>query len=102
MLSNFVLYSKWCHYTWSKTIRRVQETLNNNGGELNTLDQDSLSTPAALAVKQKRLTFTWLDGEAQQVSFSSYFSLLLVVDLFKSSRTWIASFEVINQDLAVK
>ncbi|XP_027126348.2 uncharacterized protein [Coffea arabica] len=49
-----------------ETIRRVQETLNNNGGELNTLDQDSLSTPAALAVKQKRLTFTWLDGEAQQ------------------------------------
>lgn len=49
-----------------ETIRRVQETLNNNDGELNALDQDSPSTPAALAMEQKRLTLTWLDGEAQE------------------------------------
>ncbi|CAI9112103.1 OLC1v1012483C3 [Oldenlandia corymbosa var. corymbosa] len=38
-----------------ETMRRVQETLNNN-----------MEAPAALAMKQKRLTLTWLDGEAQQ------------------------------------
>ncbi|KAL3528409.1 hypothetical protein ACH5RR_007731 [Cinchona calisaya] len=48
-----------------ETIRRVQEALTNNG-ELTALDQDSLSAPAVLALNQKRLTFTWLDGEAQQ------------------------------------
>ncbi|KAL6584032.1 hypothetical protein OROMI_003321 [Orobanche minor] len=48
-----------------KTMRRVQGTLANNG-ELDTVNQEPISPPAALALKQKRLTFAWLDGEAQQ------------------------------------
>lgn len=46
-----------------ETMRRVQETLS---GDVNSHNEDSLSVTAALAVKQKRLTFTWLDGEAQK------------------------------------
>ncbi|XP_070027590.1 uncharacterized protein [Nicotiana sylvestris] len=48
-----------------ETVRRVQETLSNDG-ELTAVDQDPSSAPALLALKQKRLTFTWLDGEAQK------------------------------------
>ncbi|KZV56529.1 hypothetical protein F511_16128 [Dorcoceras hygrometricum] len=48
-----------------KTMRRVQETLTNDG-EMDVVDQDSVSAPAATALKQKRLAFAWLDGEAQQ------------------------------------
>ncbi|KAK6123167.1 hypothetical protein DH2020_043069 [Rehmannia glutinosa] len=48
-----------------ETMRRVQEKLTNNG-ELDTDDQEPMSASAALALKQKRLTFAWLDGEAQQ------------------------------------
>ncbi|VFQ62720.1 unnamed protein product [Cuscuta campestris] len=47
-----------------ETMRRVQETLSN--GDLNAVDQDTLSTIAELALKEKRLTFTWLDGEKQK------------------------------------
>lgn len=50
-------------------MRRVQETLSKDG-ELTAVDQDLSSAPALLALKQKRLTFTWLDGEAQKVSTS--------------------------------
>lgn len=59
-------------YTWQKTMRRVQETLSNDE-ELNSSEPDSSSSAAALALKQKRLTFTWLDGEAQLVSFTLHF-----------------------------
>ncbi|KAF5933727.1 hypothetical protein HYC85_029898 [Camellia sinensis] len=38
---------------------RIQEALS-------TVDNDQLSSLAAVALKEKRLTFTWLDGEAQQ------------------------------------
>ncbi|XP_073138309.1 uncharacterized protein [Henckelia pumila] len=48
-----------------KTMRRVQATLTNDG-EMDAVDQDSMSTPAAIALKQKRLAFAWLDGESQQ------------------------------------
>nr|GLL22174.1 dnaJ homolog subfamily C member 16 isoform X1 [Ipomoea trifida] len=47
-----------------ETMRRLQETLSN--GELNKVDQDPLSTTAEVALKEKRLTFTWLDGEKQK------------------------------------
>lgn len=57
------------NYLSHKTVRRVQETLSNDG-ELTAVDQDPSSAPALLALKQKRLTFTWLDGEAQKVSTS--------------------------------
>lgn len=43
-----------------QTMRRVQEKLSNDG---DAAAQDELS--AAIALKDKRLTFTWLDGEAQ-------------------------------------
>ncbi|KAJ8536272.1 hypothetical protein K7X08_034673 [Anisodus acutangulus] len=48
-----------------ETMRRVQETLSNDE-ELTAVDQDPSSAPALIALKQKRLTFTWLDGEAQK------------------------------------
>ncbi|MCD7466039.1 hypothetical protein HAX54_002363 [Datura stramonium] len=48
-----------------ETMRRVQETLSNDG-ELTGEDQDLSSAPALFALNQKRLTFTWLDGEAQK------------------------------------
>ncbi|CAN4088443.1 unnamed protein product [Withania somnifera] len=48
-----------------ETMRRVQETLSIDR-ELTAVDQDLSSAPALLALKQKRLTFTWLDGEAQK------------------------------------
>ncbi|KAI5683800.1 hypothetical protein M9H77_05028 [Catharanthus roseus] len=48
-----------------ETLRRVQETLSNDG-ESDHVDPDNMSSAAAFALKQKRLTFTWLDGEVQQ------------------------------------
>ncbi|KAL2516026.1 DNAJ heat shock N-terminal domain-containing protein [Forsythia ovata] len=48
-----------------ETMRSVQEKLSNDR-ELDAVDQDPISAPAALALKQKRLTFAWLDGEAQK------------------------------------
>ncbi|CAA0826851.1 DNAJ heat shock N-terminal domain-containing protein [Striga hermonthica] len=47
-----------------ETMRRVQETLTD-ADEIDIDDQEPQLTPAALALKQKRLTFAWLDGEAQ-------------------------------------
>ncbi|XP_028056125.1 uncharacterized protein LOC114260243 isoform X6 [Camellia sinensis] len=41
------------------TLRRIQEALS-------TVDKDQPSSLAAVALKEKRLTFSWLDGEAQQ------------------------------------
>ncbi|XP_028071928.1 uncharacterized protein LOC114274232 [Camellia sinensis] len=41
------------------TLRRIQEALS-------TVDNDQPSSLAAVALKEKWLTFTWLDGEAQQ------------------------------------
>ncbi|CAL5441612.1 unnamed protein product [Camellia sinensis] len=37
---------------------------------LSTVDKDQPSSLAAVALKEKRLTFTWLDGEAQQVGIT--------------------------------
>ncbi|KAK6117916.1 hypothetical protein DH2020_048321 [Rehmannia glutinosa] len=54
-----------------ETMRRVQEKLTNNG-ELDIDDQEPMSASAALALKQKRLTFAWLDGEAQQNDVLKY------------------------------
>ncbi|KAL6995170.1 hypothetical protein U1Q18_005305 [Sarracenia purpurea var. burkii] len=48
-----------------ETVRRIEKVLSNDG-TLNTADKDQPSLPSALALKEKRLTFTWLDGEAQQ------------------------------------
>ncbi|CAL5362274.1 unnamed protein product [Camellia sinensis] len=43
----------------NKMRARIQEALS-------TVDNDQPSSLAAIALKEKRLTFTWLDGEAQQ------------------------------------
>ncbi|KAK3005599.1 hypothetical protein RJ639_016962 [Escallonia herrerae] len=50
------------NYILSKTMRRVQEILSN---DVDSIDQDPSSALSAIALKEKRLTFTWLDGEAQ-------------------------------------
>ncbi|XP_052179705.1 uncharacterized protein LOC127793014 isoform X2 [Diospyros lotus] len=47
-----------------ETMRRIQQMLLNDDN-LDTGDNDQLLS-AAVALKEKRLTFTWLDGEAQQ------------------------------------
>ncbi|KAL2243537.1 UNVERIFIED_CONTAM: Chaperone protein DnaJ [Sesamum indicum] len=48
-------------------MRRVQDKLSNYG-TTDVADQEPMSAPAAIALKQKRLTFAWLDGEAQHSS----------------------------------
>ncbi|XP_042502470.1 dnaJ homolog subfamily C member 16 [Macadamia integrifolia] len=50
-----------------ETMRRVQGRLRNDD-ESNSANSDlnTSSIPAAEALKEKRLTFTWLDGEAQK------------------------------------
>lgn len=45
-------------------MRRVQEKLSN--GDVDQLD-DQAATSAAVALKEKRLTFAWVDGEVQKV-----------------------------------
>ncbi|KAK9278605.1 hypothetical protein L1049_028178 [Liquidambar formosana] len=54
-------------YKMRETMRRVQKILSNDG-ELKGANEDQWSAPSTIAVKEKRLTFAWLDGEAQQVS----------------------------------
>ncbi|XP_022736004.1 uncharacterized protein LOC111289319 isoform X4 [Durio zibethinus] len=48
-----------------ETMRRVQETLSKSG-ELNAASEDQHSITAAIALKNKRLTLSWLDGEVQK------------------------------------
>ncbi|GMQ10721.1 hypothetical protein CsSME_00053614 [Camellia sinensis var. sinensis] len=61
------------YITMIKTLRRIQEALS-------TVDNDQPSSLAAVALKEKRLTFTWLDGEAQQLG-----SLLALEDFCQSA-----------------
>ncbi|KAI3987681.1 hypothetical protein MKX01_028415 [Papaver californicum] len=49
-----------------ETMVRVQDTLSNKGDSGADDKNSSLAPEAAAALKEKRLTFTWLDGEAQQ------------------------------------
>lgn len=46
---------------------RVQEKLSSYN-EPNAVGNDESMATAAIALEKKRLTFVWLDGEAQQVS----------------------------------
>ncbi|OMO52874.1 Thioredoxin-like protein [Corchorus olitorius] len=48
-----------------ETMRRVQETLSKSS-ELNAAGEGEHSITSTIALKNKRLTFTWLDGEAQK------------------------------------
>ncbi|KAK9926039.1 hypothetical protein M0R45_023293 [Rubus argutus] len=47
------------------TVRRVQEILSNEVESI-PADEEQSTAPAAHALKSKRLTFAWLDGEAQK------------------------------------
>ncbi|THG10773.1 hypothetical protein TEA_010681 [Camellia sinensis var. sinensis] len=47
------------------TLRRIQEALS-------TVDNDQPSSLAVVALKEKQLTFTWLDEEAQQTCTSQF------------------------------
>lgn len=49
-------------------MRRVQQVLSDDT-ESSIVDGDEYAATAALALKAKRLTFAWLDGEAQKVIF---------------------------------
>lgn len=49
-----------------KTMRRVQESLSTYGDERNKTNKDQAMEPSAIVLKEKRLTFTWLDGESQK------------------------------------
>ncbi|XP_050376498.1 uncharacterized protein LOC126793909 [Argentina anserina] len=46
-----------------RTMCRVQDTLSN---EVESADEEPDTAPAAHALKSKRLTFAWLDGEVQK------------------------------------
>ncbi|TYJ42356.1 hypothetical protein E1A91_A03G084000v1 [Gossypium mustelinum] len=48
-----------------ETMRRVQETLSKSS-ELKAASEDEHSITAAVALKSKRLTLSWLDGETQK------------------------------------
>ncbi|KAL6183072.1 hypothetical protein ACLB2K_044483 [Fragaria x ananassa] len=48
-----------------RTMRRVQENLSNEVESV-PADEEPYTAPAAHALKSKRLTFAWLDGEAQK------------------------------------
>lgn len=48
-------------------MRRVKETLTSNS-EAYGANEDPKISPAVVALKSKRLSFTWLDGEAQKVT----------------------------------
>lgn len=52
-------------------MRRVQQLLSSEAN-VDPTDADQLSAQSAMAFKNKRLTFAWLDGEAQEVSFVSF------------------------------
>nr|XP_043607357.1 uncharacterized protein LOC122579285 isoform X2 [Erigeron canadensis] len=55
-----------------ETMRRVQDILSNTGvGDEDQLDHQA-ATSAAVALKEKRLTFAWVDGEAQKRFCSFY------------------------------
>ncbi|KAI3894161.1 hypothetical protein MKX03_003718 [Papaver bracteatum] len=49
-----------------ETMVRVQDTLSNKGDSGADDENSTLAPQAAAALKEKRLTFTWLDGEVQQ------------------------------------
>ena len=57
-------------------MRRVQETLSNEVESV-PADEEPYTAPAARALESKRLTFAWLDGEAQKVDICLFISLFL-------------------------
>lgn len=66
-------------------MRRVEEILSNEV-ESRSADEEQSIAPAAGALKSKRLTFAWLDGEAQKVNIC-VFVFLSVISLCMHSET---------------
>lgn len=62
-------------------MRRVQEILSSVGGS-DTAETDQSLAPLISALGNKRLTFAWLDGEAQEVSFIIPPFLCLYISVF--------------------
>ncbi|KAJ0048281.1 hypothetical protein Pint_16146 [Pistacia integerrima] len=54
-----------------ETVRRVQEILSSDGGS-DAAEADQSLAPSINAFRNKRLTFAWLDGEAQERYCSFY------------------------------
>ncbi|GAB2213098.1 hypothetical protein Drorol1_Dr00021116 [Drosera rotundifolia] len=48
-----------------ETLRRIQDVLSNDS-ELEEADIGAVAAPSVSALKEKRLTFAWMDGEAQK------------------------------------
>ncbi|MCL7025101.1 hypothetical protein MKW94_015262, partial [Papaver nudicaule] len=57
-----------------ETMFRVQDTLSNKEDSGADYKSSTLSPQAVAALKENRLTFTWLDGEAQQKYCFFYFN----------------------------
>lgn len=58
-------------------MRRVEEILSNEV-ESRSADEEQSIAPAAGALKSKRLTFAWLDGEAQKVNICVFVFLSVI------------------------
>ncbi|KAF5730165.1 dnaJ subfamily C member 16-like isoform X1 [Tripterygium wilfordii] len=54
-----------------ETMCRIKEIMSSDS-ELNEADKDQTLASAAFALREKRLTFSWLDGEAQK-SYCSFY-----------------------------
>lgn len=63
-------------------MRRVKETLTSY--EAYGADEDPRIFPAVAALQSKRLSFTWLDGEAQKVSPIPWHIIKLLTRIFKN------------------
>lgn len=59
-------------------MRRVQEILSNEVESI-PADEEQSTAPAVHALKSKRLTFAWLDGEAQKVHICCVFIFLTIM-----------------------
>ncbi|XP_047330607.1 uncharacterized protein LOC124934169 [Impatiens glandulifera] len=83
------------------TLRRMRDILLNEGEEYNEGDKDEFhSSKAAISLRDKRLTFTWLDGEAQNrrcffyvQTEKSYETCGRRMDIIDEPRLVIARFE---------
>ncbi|CAL5362288.1 unnamed protein product [Camellia sinensis] len=58
----------YCVILAGRSTRTQQNACSEIQEALSTVDKDQPSSPAVVALKEKRLIFTSLDGEAQQVS----------------------------------
>lgn len=81
-------------------MRRVEEILSNEV-ESRSADEEQSIAPAAGALKSKRLTFAWLDGEAQKVNicvclFKCYFIMHALGNNIDSTIYSVCYYVVVN------